>query len=641
MRGFALGLVGAILACVLVSYAEIVVKSVQISVLQLPPVAVVLLLLTVAASAAMRRARAGWGLNPQEILIAYCMTSISAMVSSRGLLEKLIPVLVSPAYFANAGNRWSELYFPHIKRWMVPFNPETTQPELVARRFFEGLRPGENIPWQLWVGPLVMWVLLALLIFGTFLCLAGILRKHWVENEKLSFPLVQLPLEMAGAGKGDGLLRNRLMWLGFAVSASFYTVNGLHTMYPNIPELPFWIWFYTFLTTPPFNVLGSNMIVMCFSGIGLLYLLPLDVLFSIWFFYWLGQLQILVAASYNMDMPMLPLYYVPHLIGYQCIGAYIVLAAFLFYTARRHLATVLKSALQIQKVDDSNELLPYRAAVFGLVLCFLGSIVWLKMAGMSPWMAIFVLGAYVFLIALVMARSTVESGLMMTETSFRAVDIYRVFAPTSAMGPGNMTVLAFMDAVFFRDLRGGLMTAFLDGTVIADQTKMRRRKFIGYFAAGILVAVLVGCVFQMWLSYSHGGIRLYHYTYLDNNIRGFKDYEAPMTRPVSGLTWQAPFFLSVGLVVTSILCWCRYMFYWWPFNPLGYALAASWTVKVLWFSCLVAWLAKFGLLRYGGMKAFVGARPFFIGLVIGEFTISIVWAILAWLLGCPGPQFAW
>jgi len=83
------------------------------------------------------------------------------------------------------------------------------------------------------------------------------------------------------------------------------------------------------------------------------------------------------------------------------------------------------------------------------------------------------------------------------------------------------------------------------------------------------------------------------------------------------------------------------MFYWWPFNPLGYALAVSWTVTVLWFACLVAWLAKSRLLRYGGMKAFVAARPFFIGLVVGEFSISIFWAVAAWLFHCPGPEFAW
>jgi hypothetical protein len=641
MRGFALGLLGAVLACVLVSYAELVVKSVQISVLQLPPVAVVLLLLTVAASAAFKRARSGWGLSQQELLVAYCMTVISAMVSSRGLLEKLIPVLVSPAYFANSGNRWAELYFPHIKRWMVPFNPNASQPELLAKRFYEGLRPGETIPWHQWIGPLTMWGMLALLIFGTFLCLAAILRKHWVENERLAFPLVQLPLEIAGAGKGEGILRNKLTWIGFSVAAGFYMINGLHGIYPNVPEFPLAIWFGSFITNPPFNVLGSNMIVFCFAGIGLLYLLPLDVLFSIWFFFVLTMLQTVVAAAYNMDMPVLKMYYVPYFIGYQAIGAYLVLAGFLFYTARRHLAVVFKSALRIGKADDSNELLPYRAAVFGLVLCFLGSVAWLRMAGMSAWLAIFELGAYVFLIALVMARGTVESGLMMTETSFRAVDIYRIFAPTSAMGAANMTVLAFMDAVFFRDLRGLLLSAFLDGTVIADQTKIRRRKFVVLFAVAIIAAVVVGCAFQLWLSYTKGGVTLYSYTYLDNNLRGFRAYQEPMLGIEPNVGWQGPLFLAVGIVVTALLCWARYLFYWWPLNPLGYALAASWTVKVLWFPCLIAWLAKCGLLKYGGMRMFVAARPFFIGLVIGEFSISIFWAVAAWLFGCPGPEFAW
>jgi len=81
--------------------------------------------------------------------------------------------------------------------------------------------------------------------------------------------------------------------------------------------------------------------------------------------------------------------------------------------------------------------------------------------------------------------------------------------------------------------------------VIADQTKMRRRRFLALFAVAIIVAVVIGCAFQLWLSYSKGGINLYHYTYSDNNIRGFRDYQEPMMHSVEKIGWQAPFFLVV------------------------------------------------------------------------------------------------
>jgi len=179
---------------------------------------------------------------------------------------------------------------------------------------------------------------------------------------------------------------------------------------------------------PPLDVLRGVRLWICFSGIGLFYLLPLDVLFSIWFFYLFAQLQMVVANSYNMDMPTLPLYYVPQFTGYQAIGAYIVLAGFLFYTARRHLATVFRSASRCRRWTIQTSFSLSRGGFRpGIVLPRIGRVA--AVGGNVVWLAIFELGAYVFLIALVMARSTVESGLIMTETSFRAVDIYRVFAP--------------------------------------------------------------------------------------------------------------------------------------------------------------------------------------------------------------------
>ena len=46
--------------------------------------------------------------------------------------------------------------------------------------------------------PLLNWGILIGLVVFAFLCLAAILRRQWVDNEKLAFPLAQLPLEIAG-----------------------------------------------------------------------------------------------------------------------------------------------------------------------------------------------------------------------------------------------------------------------------------------------------------------------------------------------------------------------------------------------------------------------------------------------------------
>lgn len=645
LKGFTIGVLASIAVCLIVSYAELVVKYIQVGFLQLPPVVVGLFCFLILVTALSKRAKSRFALNPQELLTVYCMMLLSSMISSRGCLEKILPLLVTLPYYANESNGWTKLFYPHIKKWMVPFDPSQTDPntpQLIAKRFFEGLRQGETIPWHQWIGPLMWWGLLALFIFGAFLCLASILRRQWVDNEKLTFPLAQLPLEMVGGDeRGTGFWKNPLMWLGFAIPCIVFSVNGLHGWFPSIPMFQLNISLTQIFATPPWNAVTYFSIFISFAAIGFFFLLPTEILFSLWFFYFFAIVQTVIASSYGMEMIGMPLYAPTLFIGYQEIGAYFVLSGYLLYVSLPHLKRVLRATFGQEKIDDSNELLPYRTAVLGLFFCIMGATMWFAAAGMNPWLALFELLIFIFVIAIVMARSTSEGGLLMTETTFRGVDVYRLIAPTHALGATNMTMLGFMDAAWFRDMRGLVLTGFLDGLKIADGAKIRRRSFLPVFVVAILVAMIIGGIFQIYLPYSKGGINLYDYTYNGNNLRAFNDYSPAMHGPVQGVNWQAPVFFVVGIVVTLFLAYMRYSFFWWPLHPLGYALCYSWTMQVFWFSCLVAWVIKVFVMRYGGMKMYLRARPLMLGLVLGEFSMAVLWALVAWIFKVPAPFFPW
>jgi hypothetical protein len=62
---------------------------------------------------------------------------------------------------------------------------------------------------------------------------------------------------------------------------------------------------------------------------------------------------------------------------------------------------------------------------------------------------------------------------------------------------------------------------------------------------------------------------------------------------------------------------------------------------VVWLPCLVAWLCKVLILRYGGMKVYAGARPFFLGMVLGEFTMAVRWTVPSLFYRTPTPAFPW
>ena len=643
-KGFGIGILASIAVCLIVSYAELAVKVIQIGFLQLPPVIVGLFCFIILVTAWTKRTKSRFALNPQELLTVYCMMLLSSMICSRGCLEKILPLLVTLPYFANETNGWAKLFFPHVKKWMVPWDPSQTDPntpQLVAKRFYEGLMQGDAIPWHQWIGPLAWWGLLALFIFGAFLCLASILRKQWVDNEKLTFPLAQLPLEMVGDERGAGFWKNRLTWFGFAIPAIVFTVNGLHGWYPSIPEISLAVSLGEQLINPPWDCVGFFVMYISFAAIGFFFLLPTEIIFSLWFFHLFAIIQTVIANSYGMDMVGMPMYAPKRFIGYQEMGAYFVLTGYLLYVAWPHLKMVLRATFRLEKVDDSAELLPYRTAVLGLFVCIMGATMWFAAAGMNPWMALFELVIYVFVIALIMARSTAEGGLLMTETTFRGVDVYRMFAPTHTLGAANMTVLGFMDAAWFRDLRGLVLTGFLDGLKIADGAKIRRRSFLPVFIVAILLAMVIGGFFQIWLPYHQGGVNLYGYTYSANNMWAFMDYEAAMKGSVPSVGLQGLLFFCVGGLFTVFLAYMRYSYFWWPFHPLGYALCYSWTIMVFWFPCFVAWLIKVVLMRYGGMKMYLRARPFMLGMIMGEFSMAVVWALIAWVFNVPAPSFPW
>lgn len=239
-RGMLAGIIGVPVTCFIVSWAEMVLMTLQIGYLQMPPAVIGLLLALLMLNALLCRLSRRFALSPQDLLIAYSMMTLASMISSRGMMQKLIPLLVTANYLGSDANDWRNLYYPHIKQWLVPFDVKGADKQEISLRFFEALRAGETIPWNRWVGPVAIWCILVLLVFGGFLCMAAILRRQWVDNEKLSFPLVQLPLEMVdyGDAREGHLFHNRLTWLGFAIPMIVFLFKGLHAWYPSIPGIP-------------------------------------------------------------------------------------------------------------------------------------------------------------------------------------------------------------------------------------------------------------------------------------------------------------------------------------------------------------------------------------------------------------------
>lgn len=51
-----------------------------------------------------------------------------------------------------------------------------------------------------------------------------------------------------------------------------------------------------------------------------------------------------------------------------------------------------------------------------------------------------------------------------------------------------------------------------------------------------------------------------------------------------------------------------------------------------WLDMFVAWLVKSLILRYGGLRLYQTALPFFFGLILGDFVAGSAWCIVGTVL---------
>src|SRR5438477_462726 len=68
-----------------------------------------------------------------------------------------------------------------------------------------------------WLAPICVWSTYLVVMIWVMLCLNVLLRKQWMDRERLSFPIVQLPLELTKEGGAASTLLSRQMWLGFMI----------------------------------------------------------------------------------------------------------------------------------------------------------------------------------------------------------------------------------------------------------------------------------------------------------------------------------------------------------------------------------------------------------------------------------------
>ena len=191
--------------------------------------------------------------------------------------------------------------------------------------------------------------------------------------------MVQLSLSMVQEDDGGSLMRpfmrSGAMWLGFTVPMIVGTVMGLHAFFPFIPEIP------VSYSIPLFKTMFIS-----FATLGFFFLIQREVAFGLWVFTLLNHAQTAVYENIGWGLEAEPVIsawsYGPPSVVHQGMGAMIVLVLGGLWVGREHLSNVFRKAFTgAPEVEDSDEIMTYRGAVFGLLFGFSVMALWLWRMG--------------------------------------------------------------------------------------------------------------------------------------------------------------------------------------------------------------------------------------------------------------------
>ena len=547
-----------------------------------------------------------------ELIIIYIMLSLTSAIQSFQMMQTLVPVMEYPFRVASPENDWQNLFARYIPPWL------SVSDKGVLQTYFRGestLYVEQHI--QPWLIPALCWsafVVMLVLVMGA---IAVLFKRPWVENERLSYPIIQLPLELTNPR--TPVLKSRLLWLGFGISGGIALINGLSSLYPVVPRLrihPYENELSNLFTTKPWSTIGSLQLGLVFSVIGLAFFMPLDMSFSCAFFFFLMKVQRVIAEMLGARHVAYTGYLVS--LNQQSFGALVGMAVIAIWVNRKYFRVMFRRVSGVDSDEQSN----YRKAVLTIVLGIGFMTLFLWKAGMAIWLSLSFFLLY-YLVSLGLTRFRAEMGVPMHDFHFTGPDqmLPDVFG-ARRIGYRNLTVMSMLGFFNFT-YRGHPQPHQMEGLAMLDRAGVGNKRIFLAMTAALVVGTLSLFWVYLHVAYSSGGSSLQRYA--DVIYTRVADWIAYPSKKIEVSGIQT---IGIGFGVSIFLIAMRQRFLWWRLHPGGYAIANSLDIDRFWFSMFIGFAMKWLLIRYGGVGQYRRARPLFLGLILGEYIVGSVWTII-------------
>ena len=647
LRSVLIGMVGVICQCLVTPYNDFHVGGTYLAGNHLPiAVVFVMLIFVLSINLLLKKLKPGTELQGGELLIIWGMMLVASGIPSSGLMRYLVPLAVSPYYFATPENEWITLFHQHLPDWMVVKDPKA------VFYFYEKLPDGDSIPWRAWLKPIVGWSAFVLIFYFVTICWTVLLRKQWVEHERFTFPIVQLPQEMFQPPSGGALLnrffKSPLMWCGFTIPVILHGLKGLHLYFPAIPNPPLYFPIAQFFTEKPLSALRWWPTVNLFiypSIVAIVYLLTLEISFSFWFFFLLGKMETVLIYATGSKVNQWNFH------QNQQMGALLVFIGFILFIGKRHFGRAFATIFGIRgwkpippsatifgirgwkplpPSDDTNEPLPYVWAAGGLIVGILLLTLICRMAGMSVWVALVMLGIFLG-ITTVGTWMVANGGLLFIIYSFLPGEFLITLFGSARVNAPSWTMVAYERVLMF-DMREILMPGVMNNFKLAEPLRLKQRPFLLAMGIALVLAMGVSYYSSLDLAYTHGAVNLQHWTYMISTTVPFNRLTSILQHPTGIEVERLGSFIFGGATMFGML-WMRHHYLWWKLHPIGSLLMTSYATYCFWGSFFIGWFLKYTVLKFGGVALYRKLRPFVLGIVLGECFIGGIWIVVGLMTG--------
>ena len=568
-------------------------------------------------------------LTRSEVLTVYAMVAATAAISTVGYATFVTVMVTASQYFASPENRWTILIQPHIPTWL-----QLTSPEGI-RWFWEGIPEKQPIPWTEWQRPLLAWGAIALCIYVGSFSLISLVRRDWIEGQRLAFPLAQIPLETVGyrGTPGTPLLHQRMFWLGFAIAFGYGMLGLLNKYVPAVP--------YAAMSWPigrafneremPFGMLNRIEFNLSWASIGIMCLLPVEVSLSLWFFHVLYYAQLIALSALGFLGSGVG--WSSGFFGFQTGGALVGFGAFVLYQSRRAIANAVASWWDASRREhDPLELLRPRYALVGLVVSTLGMCLIAGAAGAQSARLLILLFLF-YTTALSLTRVIAAAGTNHVECGPQIRYLLDSGLGNVGVRPATFALLNPMDAIFMTEFKVSFMHYAANDMKIFHASRLRGTSVVLALAAAVLLMVALGPMGRIWSGYVSGPTRLDSWVYDGVPRWEFGDMVEMLRNPQSA-DRIGVLAMGSGAAIACLLALLQMSVGWWRLSPVGFLLQGGWGINaVIWANALVGWAVVNTVYRLGGLRLYHRLRPSFFGLFLGGSASGLVSSMILLMSG--------